>query len=622
MRLNEFPVIQQRYIQLFRVIQCIHIFLFITVFLRLFSADAPLAVLKIDLFLELGMIIGVQFLVGLVKKGRISLAVNIHQFVVLFFLIIMSLMYGGLVSPAIAALPISLLLVSIYTRQASYLIYFSVVLLVVLGIGISDILGWVAPEELNDASSATRFIRLLAVYGFTGVLSWLLVRDLKFAYTEKVRERQRLEVAKEQIQQLADTDPLTGLLNRYGAKNKFEALLAETDFSKATVLLLFFDIDDFKSINDHHGHHVGDSVLELIGQRLSHSTNEATIVSRLGGDEFVIAFAYDRAFDVDAFLNRVLVDVAKPFQIETGTIETTSSIGIATAAHAEHTFAELCRKADIAMYQVKGDGKNHYCHYRDDLEYAYMANLKLLQGMQEAVEKDGLALHYQPKIDTATSQVVGAEALLRWEKYNPAAYTTDQIIPVIETTNLIHEVGYWIIRKACQDCKAWRDTGIDYPVSVNISWRQLTDKSFADNVKQILDDVGLPPSSLMLELAEDALNQEGSDVMSQLQQVKAYGIKLAIDCFGVGHSNLSYLVDLEVDELKLDHGFTRKLNSSHKARTIVTAFVKMANELGIQLVALGVEKEAEDQMLRSLGCVIEQGFLWKKPVSAYELGRY
>ncbi|PWQ93108.1 putative bifunctional diguanylate cyclase/phosphodiesterase [Leucothrix arctica] len=621
MRLNEFPVMQSRYVQLLRVIQCIHVFLSITVFAQSFSQSTPLAGFNINFFLDLGMVVVMQLLIAQVKKGRVALAVNIHQLITLFFLILMALMHGNLANPGVVAFPISLLLVSIYTRQANYLIYFSIVFLVVMGLGLNIHFGWLAVSNENLGTERSHLIRLLAVFSFTGFLSWTLVRDLKFAYTEQLKERERLKTAKKQIQQLADTDQLTGLLNRYGAKNKFDDLLKKTDFSRSSVLLLFFDIDDFKLINDQHGHHIGDEVLLVIGQRLQHSMNEDAVISRLGGDEFIIAFAHDSAFHLAEYLDCLLIEVAKPIRIESAAMEITSSIGVAVAGHPEYSFAELCRKADIAMYQAKEDGKNHYCHYCDDLEHAYMANLKLLQGMQEAVEKDGLALHYQPKINTATNQVIGAEALLRWEKYNPAAYTADQIIPVIETTNLIHEVGYWILRQACQDCKAWCDTGADYPVSVNISWRQLTDKNFASNVKQILDDVGLLPSSLMLEVAESALNQEGSDVMSQLQQVKAYGIKLAIDCFGVGPSNLAYLVDLDVDELKMDLGFTRKLNSSHKARSIVTAFVKMANQLGMQLVALGVEKEEDDRILRALGCVIEQGFLWNKPVPANELGQ-
>lgn len=276
--------------------------------------------------------------------------------------------------------------------------------------------------------------------------------------------------------------------------------------------------------------------------------------------------------------------------------------------------------ADMAMYRVKVDGKNHYHYYHDDLRQEYMMNLNILQGMENALKTNALTLNYQTKFDTRTNKVVGVEALLRWSKGNPKGYTVEQIIPVIETTSLMHELGRWVLREACQECKTWHDNGSELPVSVNIASRQLTHQHFAKNVEAILQETGLAAASLVLEITEDALINDEAEVMAQLHEVKALGVKLAIDGFGAGYSNMTYLAELQVDELKMDRSFVSTI-SSEKTQLVVAAFINMAHKLGVQFVAQGIETEQECETLKSLGCRVGQGFLQAEPVTAYEMSR-
>ena len=234
MQLNEFPIIRKRYVQLLRVIQCIHLFLFLSSFTQALNASGLSSALSIPVFLDLGMVACMQVLILQVGAGRVSLAVNIHQLITLFFLVLMAVLNDGMRSSAIAAFPISLLIISIYTKHSNFLIYCVVLLTVVFGLGLSDVFGFLESGARTDTD---RFTRLLVIYGFTSFLSWTLIRDLRFAYTEQSKERGRLVEARERIQQLADTDQLTGLLNRYGAYNHFDILRQKTDFSQSSIAL-------------------------------------------------------------------------------------------------------------------------------------------------------------------------------------------------------------------------------------------------------------------------------------------------------------------------------------------------------------------------------------------------
>jgi len=324
------------------------------------------------------------------------------------------------------------------------------------------------------------------------------------------------------------------------------------------------------------------------------------------------------SFDTDTFINSLISEVSKPYPLQQTMVTAMSSVGVVTSVDANQSFDGLCGMADMAMSQVKLDGKQHYYHYHDNLRKEYMTNVRILQGMQEAIESNALSLNYQTKLDTKSGEVVGVEALLRWTNNNPRGYTVSQIVPVIETTCLIHEIGNWVIKEACLACKAWQEKGSELPVSVNVSARQLTDQHFSTNLAAILQETGLPASSLTLEIIEDVLIKEGSEVVAQLSEVKALGVKLAIDGFGAGYSSMTYLADLHVDELKMDKSFVSSI-SSDKTQLVVAAFVKMANKLGIQLVAHGIETEKDRRTLQALGCKIGQGFLWTEPVSAKDL---
>lgn len=618
MLLSDFPLLKKRFIQFLRIGQVTSaIIMGIAIFNDLMNGEV---VTSQAIFKYVAIVAFPSFIIFLVKREMVLLAANIFLTVRISALLGEMWAQGGLMSAIITVLPWMLFFSAIYTSSRVHLFYVATLLSVTLAFGLNDIHQWGHSSAVQLVDDNVRFAQLSLIFLVSGIFSLTMARDLRFVYHESKKENLRARKASNRFQRLADNDQLTNLNNRYGARRKFEKLSSRTDFSSECILFLFVDIDDFKSINNQYGHQIGDELLYKFGQRLKKVAEKSAIVSRLGGDEFVVAIKQNLDFNNTNSIEAFFEELSKPYTVKGASgIDVTASIGAVISKSAEQSFDGLCGMADMAMYKVKEDGKNHFHYYNDNLKQAYMGNLSILQGMQKAIDDGGLALSYQAKLDTSTGEVVGVEALLRWEENNPGAYKVDQIIPVLETTNLIHDVGYWVIKEACRTGQSWHLLGKEFPISVNVSAQQLTRQDFAGNVSKILNETGLPASSLMLEIKEDSLISEVDEVMTQLREIKAIGIKLSIDGFGSGYSSMTYLAELQVDELKLDKSFASKVSSNDKTRLVVSAFINMANKLGVNLVAHGIETDKDRGILRDLGCKVGQGFLWGKPVPAKEL---
>jgi diguanylate cyclase (GGDEF)-like protein len=445
---------------------------------------------------------------------------------------------------------------------------------------------------------------------------------MRGAFRALNQEHQLVVESQEVIQELAYNDALTGLLNRAAAKEAYEKMLADVDFKKERIAFYFVDLDNFKVVNDLFDHEAGDQLLVTIATRLKRLTRQEDVASRLGGDEFLVFVRAKSTFDFDGLAQRVMSAVAQPHYILGAEAEVTASIGIALISETGLSFDEVRKKSDMAMYKAKQSGKNKYHYYSESLHTEYMKSINVLNGLKDALAEGFLDLYFQPQVNLTTNKVDSVEALLRWNRGNPYGFKPDEFIPVIESTELIHDIGMWVLQEACAACSRLHEQGHKVSVAVNVSALQITRLSFYDVVKKALKDSGLDAGFLEIELTEHVLLTENMEVRARLKALKELGVKLAIDDFGTGYSNMNYLTRLKVDVLKLDKSFISQVNTSNDSRVIVTAIIEMANVLGMTVIAEGIESTEQRDLLKQLGCSLGQGFLWSRAIPTVALMQF
>ena len=626
MNIEKSPKLIKRFIQLMRLSQLCALIGFINLCI-LYAPEGQLLSLGPNLIAQFTSLLFVasifvcEALVLLAKRGKCLKAVKIYLLVLYLLIALTMAVSSGLSSLGPTLLVIWLFTATIYLSRREFLICGAFFFALLIFIGLNDAFQLIPSHQammLNDLQMLGQYLVLVII---SAIFAGHMLSDLRQILNEKKKGRDQLIISRARIQKIADTDPLTGLVTRLAAGRQFDKLKKSVDPKNQQLVMYFIDLDDFKSINDLFDHNNGDLLLIAIGKRLQSLVKDSSIICRLGGDEYVIAFVKPLDFDKDAFAKKLLSVVSRPYDLNGVIANVTASVGFVTATENEHSFDTLCKKSDIALHHAKAKGKNSFHQYHDDLQEQYMTNLNILDGLKNALNDELLGLKFHPKIDLSNNKIVGIEALLRWERNNPNNYTVSQIIPVIETTELIHEVGTWLLKEACEHCKEWHRQGHNIPVSVNISVTQLTRDSFIDMIKNTLKALDLHPSNLALELPESILINDTVSVKRRIKLLKDLGVKLSIDGFGTGYSNMGYLTKLNVDELKLDKTFISKLETSADSQLVVSSVLEMANELGMSLVAGGVETEKESKMLSKLGCHIAQGFLWLKPVPPLELFR-
>lgn len=448
---------------------------------------------------------------------------------------------------------------------------------------------------------------------------WLLGNIVKRSLSGVKHENQRMIESEAIIRKLDGSDALTGLLNRNGAEASYQKLLEQLDLSNECVIIYFIDLDNFKNINSLFDHYAGDDLLKIIGDRLSLLVSKNGFACRFGGDEFALAIRVKKNFDDESFAKNLLESIVQPHSILGTETEVTASMGIARVSDIKASFNSVCKKADIAMTRAKQSGKNSYHRYSDELHREYMRNLNIVSELKNAISHNLMELYFQPKINFQTGKVEGVEALLRWVRGNNDDIGPEEFIPIIESTELIHIMGDWVINEACISCKKWHDAGNKLKVAVNVSTFQLTRPSFYLGVVDALEKSQLPPEFLEIEITEHSLLQEVPLVNQQLALLKQLGVGLAIDDFGTGFSNMGYLTRLKIDVLKLDRSFISNLANSEDHRIIVNAMIQMAKVLRMIVVAEGIETETERDILIGLNCDYGQGFLWSAAVPASDL---
>ncbi len=439
---------------------------------------------------------------------------------------------------------------------------------------------------------------------------WLVL----FRLVQVVSRQLRRELERNEYQALHDA--LTGLPNRTLLFDRVDRAISEADRHGTQVGVLLLDLDRFKEVNDTLGHHNGDRLLVEVASRLRGVLRSADTLVRLGGDEFAVLVPdVDGDADVGALARRLVEVLKRPVDIDGLSVAVGVSVGIALHPEDGTTPQVLLQRADVAMYVAK-TSHLHFARYSEDADHYSPERLALLGELRHALERDELALYFQPKADTRTGRVHGLEALLRWHHPERGLIPPDVFIPLAEHTGLIDEVTPFVVEQALTECARWGAAGHDVSVSVNVSVRNLVDRGFPDRVAELLTASGVPASRLVLELTESALMTDPDTALDVLNALKAVGVVLSIDDYGSGYSSLAYLQQLPVDELKIDRQFVRQLGERDKDRAIVRSTVDLGRNLGLLVVAEGVEDQAAWDTLAEAACDVVQGYFLSRPIPA------
>jgi diguanylate cyclase (GGDEF)-like protein len=422
--------------------------------------------------------------------------------------------------------------------------------------------------------------------------------------------------ADERIEYLASHDSLTGLPNRDMFNRLLHSAMADAWRRQLQFALLFIDLDRFKIINDSLGHEAGDALLAEIASRLRQNLGSRDIVARLGGDEFVVILEHSvERGDIEGIARKLLAAVGQPIQLSGHECHATASIGIAMFPEHGSDVHTLTKNADMAMYLAKEDGKNNFRFFTKEVKMQSIERLTLENCLRQALARNEFSLHYQPKVDLATGQITGVEALLRWTHAEHGMLPPGQFIPLAEETGLIVPIGRWVLREACAQNMAWQRRGLR-PVSmaVNLSPRQFIDENLLQDIDEALAVSGMSPVLLQIEVTESMMMRDVSRAIRVLDAIQSRGNRIAIDDFGTGYSSMSLMKQFPIDTIKIDRSFVRDLPDDTEDQAIAQAIISMGRALGMTIVAEGVETVEQETFLRAHGCDEMQGFLFSRPL--------
>ncbi|SCG84265.1 putative signaling protein PA1727 [Proteiniborus sp. DW1] len=488
---------------------------------------------------------------------------------------------------------------------------------------------WFGEEIFNKKEVIRAYIKEFAI--ITGIVLLVIIlfivwnKRLKTEVSKRTNELQAankdLLLHQQKIHSLAYYDSVTSLPNRLFLIEALNKTLNKAIEDNSRFAILYFDLDRFKQINDTLGHDIGDIVLDLVGKRIAQTIRKSDILARIGGDEFIVLMPdINNEKETVVLAERIIEGFSKPFAINTYDLYLTTSIGIAIYPEAGDTSQAIMKSGDIAMYKAKDNGGNGYFIYTKELSEKEMDNLILINQLRQAEQNNELRLFYQPIIEINTGNIVGTEALIRWEKPGEGLISPARFIPLAEETGLIVSIGEWVLRTACKQHIDWINKGYKpITVSVNISARQFQQHNFVETILKIINETKIDPSYLVLEITESTAIMNIEYTLEMLKKLKGLGVQTSIDDFGTGYSSLHKLKEMNVDELKIDKSFIQDLNLDTRNEKIAKTIIILANELKLKVIAEGVETKEQQEFLKENGCINAQGYYYSKPLPADEL---
>ena len=435
------------------------------------------------------------------------------------------------------------------------------------------------------------------------------------------RDITQIRQDQERIRHMAHHDTLTDLPNRVLLQERMALALADEAGTETQIALMVLDLDRFKNINDSLGHEVGDQLLLQVAQRLSHNLNERDTVSRQGGDEFAILLRHCAGVGrVAAIAQRLIDAITKPFHVGEHELLVTASIGISVYPQDGADIGTLLRNADTAMYQAKNTERGSFQFFTQEMNARVFERMAMETSLRRALQGRELRLHYQPQVDATTGRIVGLEALIRWHHPELGEILPGRFIPIAEETGLINGIGEWVLKEACRQCRSWMDLGLKPGVmAVNLSAVQFRQRGLTQLVSAALKEAGLPPQWLELEITETTLMHDSRRIAETLEELKALGVRLSMDDFGTGYSSLSYLKRLPIDKIKIDQSFVRGLPDNEEDAAIVRSITGICTHLHKNVIAEGVETQAQRDYLLQHGCSEMQGYHFSRPLPAPEV---
>ena len=422
------------------------------------------------------------------------------------------------------------------------------------------------------------------------------------------------------VEFLASHDELTGLPNRSMFRQRLEHAVTKAARENNQILLLFFDLDQFKVVNDTLGHQVGDQLLILATKRISQCVRATDVLCRLGGDEFVMIMEGASPQDGHRLVRDIIAAFANPFEIQQQKVHNTVSIGVSVYPDDTTDTQALLVYADLAMYRAKQNGRNDFEFYTTNLNFIAHQWLEMEHGIRHALKHNQLFIVYQPQIQTTDNQLIGMEALVRWRHPERGLIPPLEFIKIAEQSSLINQIGEWVLEATCQQMQAWKNKKYQVPrVSINISARHLRVETLIKTLNNMTANYHITPAMLCIEITESALLEATDVVKNNLRLIKEAGFSISLDDFGIGHSSLLYLKRWAVDEVKIDRSFVDSLVNSEEDRVIVKAIVALSDALGLNLVAEGVENQQQADILSTSGCKNVQGYFYSPPLTAIEM---
>jgi len=468
---------------------------------------------------------------------------------------------------------------------------------------------------LDDDASVERAYEVGAIDFITKPIKWAVLKHRVKSVVAKV-------IAERKVELLAYQDTLTGLPNRLLFADRLEQAVIRAERSKTSMALMLIDIDDFKLVNDSFGHDAGDKLIKAVGHLISKSLRRADTIARLGGDEFaVIIEGIDSADDAISIADNLTTILEHNVRLDDQETYTSASIGIAVYPDDGKEARTLLKNADTAMFRAKENGRHCFQFYKPEMSVSAMERLELENSLKAAFESDEFLIHYQPVIDIHKNEVVGVEALLRWQHPDKGMIQPSDFVNVIEDCGLIVAVGDWLISSVCKQIRVWHDSGLENQnVSINLAARQFKEQDLVALFKQAFAENNIDGSSLSVEITERTLIDNIGEVEGTLKKLRDLGIKVLLDDFGTGYASLAYLKEFPVDVVKIDRAFIAGIPDNEEDSAIVNAIAGLTRGLKLRLLAEGVENDRQLNVLKSIGCQYGQGYYWSKalPGDEYE----